>query len=154
MSTRHTHTGPRTIGALLRIPNNHVARRLYDGLSALFPDLRQGHLVIFQHIDHPPAGTRLTVLAERSQVTKQALIEIVDSLEALGYVERVPDDADRRAKLIRLTAKGWDVHERAYAVVADVEAELAEAMGSREFEELKSLLARLTAALQAEPRHG
>src|SRR5262245_23830813 len=47
----------------------------------------------------------LTELAGLLDVTKQAAIKVVDEMEARGFVERVPDRADRRAKAIRLTEK-------------------------------------------------
>jgi DNA-binding MarR family transcriptional regulator len=53
-----------------------------------------------------PEGGRLTDLAERAQMTKQAVGEVASELEKMGYVERVPDPADGRAKIIRLTGRG------------------------------------------------
>src|SRR5919199_1578753 len=57
------------------------------------------HGSVFRHID--PEGSRLTVLAERSGLTKQAIGEVVADLESLGHVERTADPVDRRAKIIR-----------------------------------------------------
>ena len=119
-----------------------------------FPELRPPHQAVFQHIDHPPEGTRLTTLAYRSGLSKQALIEVIDDMEKLNFVERFPDPTDRRAKLIRLTPRGMSVHEHAYQVVAGVEREWSQLMGDQAFEELKQLLARLSQVLQADARHG
>src|SRR5437773_404187 len=52
------------------------------------------------------AGTRLTELAGRAGVTKQAMMQMVDELQAAGCLRRTPDPADARAKVVRLTARG------------------------------------------------
>jgi DNA-binding MarR family transcriptional regulator len=68
-----------------------------------------------------PGGTRLTELAEQAQVTKQTASMLVAALEREGLVERVPDPADGRARLIRFTPLGLEVAERARDVVMTVE---------------------------------
>ncbi len=65
---------------------------------------RAAHTQVFENLD--PGGTRLTVLAERTQMSHQAMGEMVDELVRLGYLERVPDPDDRRARLIRATGLG------------------------------------------------
>src|SRR4051794_27267510 len=66
--------------------------------------LRAAHTQVFENLD--PDGTRLTVLAERAQMSHQAMGEMVDELVRHAYLERVADPADRRARLIRATASG------------------------------------------------
>ena len=51
------------------------------------------------------AGTRLSDLAQRATITKQAMMQLVDDLQEMGCVRRVPDPQDARAKTVRLTAK-------------------------------------------------
>ena len=68
------------------------------------PHIRVAHGNVFQFLDDE--GTRVSVLAERAQMTKQSMGELVAHLEAHGYVERVPDPSDGRAKLVRPTASG------------------------------------------------
>jgi len=70
-----------------------------------FDDLRPGHAAVFLSIDRR-SGSRITDLAGEARLTKQALMALVDDLESSGYVRRVPDPADARAKLVRLTARG------------------------------------------------
>lgn len=70
-----------------------------------YPDLRPGHAALFLSIDRR-AGSRITELAEEARLTKQGMMAIVDDLEARGYVRRVADATDARAKLVRLTARG------------------------------------------------
>src|SRR5438045_448708 len=69
-----------------------------------YSDVRPSHGCVFGTIE--PEGSRLTELAERAHMTKQSVGEVASELEARGYVERVPDPSDGRAKIIRLTEKG------------------------------------------------
>ncbi len=69
-----------------------------------FADIRHSHGCVFRWVE--PDGTRLTELAENAGHSKQAVGEFVCDLEAMGYVERVPDPLDGRAKIIRLTDRG------------------------------------------------
>src|SRR5262245_9084281 len=66
--------------------------------------LRAVHAQVFEGLD--PGGTRLTALAERAQMSHQAMGAMVDELVLHGYLERVPDPADRRARLIQATERG------------------------------------------------
>src|SRR4051812_39807952 len=51
-------------------------------------------------------GVRLTDMAERAGITKQAMMQVVNDLEGMGLVKRSPDPKDARAKTVTLTAKG------------------------------------------------
>jgi DNA-binding MarR family transcriptional regulator len=77
-----------------------------------------------------PHGTRVSELAEQARVTKQSAGFLVEQLEAAGYVERVPDPTDRRARLVRLTARADRVVTAANAEVERVLAEWAEHVGA------------------------
>jgi DNA-binding MarR family transcriptional regulator len=79
-------------------------------------------------------GSRLTDLAAAARMTLPAMSELVDDLQALGYVERRPDPSDGRAKLICLTDRGWDGIRAGQRVIAELEAEWAGAIGQRRFE--------------------
>jgi DNA-binding MarR family transcriptional regulator len=70
-----------------------------------YADVRPGHGAVFLHVDRR-SGSRLGDLAARARVTKQSMMQVVDELEARGYVRRVADPSDARAKLVRLTAEG------------------------------------------------
>jgi DNA-binding MarR family transcriptional regulator len=102
-----------------------AAHALVDALverlaAAGYVDIRQTDSRVFENID--PAGTRLTVLAVRAQMTHQSMGELVTSLERRGYLERRPDAADRRARLIVLTARGRAMQRVAVAEIAAIEA--------------------------------
>ncbi len=150
MAGHHYHE-PRLIGSLLGEPHQAFARSIQQALAAAYPELRQAHMGVFQHIDHPPEGTRLTELAERLQITKQSIGELVDYLEAHGYVERLADPADRRAKLVRLTQKGWAVHEAATVIGTRTQETWAARFGAENMALLLRLLADLGRCLDVEP---
>src|SRR5688572_5487745 len=86
------------------------------------PDVRFVHGSVFQYLDDD--GTRVGVLAGRAHVSKQAMAQLVAHLEEHGYVERVPDPHDRRAKLVRATDRGREVFTIARAVMTNVDARL------------------------------
>src|SRR4051812_5291943 len=110
------------IGLLLRLPHRAFVERLHAGLLAAgYTDLRPPYMVVFQYIK--PEGMRLTDLADLAQITKQSMGYLVDYLEAQDYVERVPDPADGRARLVRLTAKGWALMDQARVIALQIEAD-------------------------------
>jgi DNA-binding MarR family transcriptional regulator len=76
-----------------------------------------------------PDGSRLTDLAEQAQVTKQTASLLVAALEREGLVERVPDPADGRARLIQLTQLGLTASMRARETVLSVEQAWREHLG-------------------------
>jgi DNA-binding MarR family transcriptional regulator len=101
-------TVKRARGALVE-----AVRRALHGAEGSVP--RAAHTQVFESLD--PDGTRLTVLAERAQMSHQAMGEMVEELVRHGYLERVPDPVDRRARLIRATALGRTQLVRAAAEV-------------------------------------
>ncbi len=136
----------RLIGALLRIPREAVQRQVVRGLEAAgFGDVRPAHFTVFQHL--PPEGLRLTALAEAALLTKQSMGYLVDDLEALGYVERVPDPVDRRAKLVRLTVRGRQVDDTVRGIIHQMEADWASRLGEENYWQLLHLLRALIALL-------
>lgn len=108
-----------------------------------YPDTRPGHSAVFLHIDRR-SGTRLTELARRARMTKQGMMLLVDELEERGYVRRVPDPEDARAKIVRLTARGRRCAAETRRVVAAIEARTRRELGERRFEALRDALELLT----------
>jgi len=107
------------------------------------PKLRNAHRCVFRYIDAD--GSRLTTLAAQSGLTKQAVGEFVDELESLGYLERIPDPLDGRAKLIRLTPRGVDGTQAALRIFDDIEREWAERFGEQRIADLREMLEELVA---------
>jgi DNA-binding MarR family transcriptional regulator len=118
--------------------------------DAGYGDVRPAHGCVFRFVDRT-TGSRLTELAEGSGLTKQAVGEAVTDLERLGYVERAPDAADGRAKLIRLTERGLAASQTAERLFAEIEAEWAERVGEQEMALLRETLERMAAARDPAP---
>ena len=135
-------TSTPTVGLLLFLPYRAMEARVLAALGdAGFDDVTLAQARVFQRIG--PDGTRLTDLAEQAQVTKQTAGFLVDQLERAGYVRRVPDPADGRARLVRITARGSAAQAAAAEVVAEVEVEWEKHLGSRRMNALRETLVRL-----------
>jgi DNA-binding MarR family transcriptional regulator len=102
------------------------------------PRLRRSHMSLFPHIDLE--GTRVTELAERLGVTKQAASQLVDDLEAFGVVARVVDRDDARARRVVFTRLGREGFFEGLAVLQGLEQELAAAIGERSMQQLRRTL--------------
>jgi DNA-binding MarR family transcriptional regulator len=107
-------------------------------------DIRAAHGCVFRFLHGD--GMRLTELASLAGLTKQSVGEIVDDLTALGYLERYPDPTDKRAKLIRLTAKGKAAQATGFSLFAKLESEWSEAFGEADIALLRALLERVALA--------
>jgi DNA-binding MarR family transcriptional regulator len=94
-----------------------VVARLH---AAGYTDITASHQAVFENIDRD--GTRLTTLARRSRMTHQAMGELVHTLERAGYLERWPDPADGRARIIRLTPRGQALVRQALNDIREIEA--------------------------------
>lgn len=102
---------------------------------------KPSHSAVFAQIK--PEGSRLTELARGANMTPQAMGELVDELEHLGYVVRRPDPSDRRAKLIVLTARGRDCIAAGIATIEGIEERIAATLGERGHRQLRRLLQKL-----------
>jgi DNA-binding MarR family transcriptional regulator len=109
-----------------------------------FGDIRPTHGCVFRYVDGE--GLRLTDIAERANMTKQSLGEIVDDLVARGYVKRIPDPNDRRAKLICLTGRGEEAQAHGRRLFTDIERRLGERYGRKRIAQLRELLEEIVAA--------
>jgi DNA-binding MarR family transcriptional regulator len=114
--------------------------------------LRLAHLHVFGNIQ--AAGTRLTDLATWAGMTRPSMAELIDELELEGLVERRPDPSDGRAKLVVLTASGWDAIHTGRAIIARIEADYADRIGSRRFETMCRALQDLLDDLNGAPVRG
>ncbi|MFJ6940187.1 MarR family winged helix-turn-helix transcriptional regulator [Streptomyces sp. NPDC101132] len=133
--------GPST-GVLLFIPYRALEDRVFAALAeAGFDDFTPAQARVMQRIG--PDGTRLTELAAQAQVTKQTAGFLVDQLEKTGYVRRIPDPTDRRARLVCAAEKAHAAKRVADAVVAEVEGEWAAHLGVRRMKQLREALTML-----------
>ena len=104
-----------------------------------WPDIRASQAALVLNVDRR-TGTRLTELARRSGVTKQAMMIVVDELEVRGLVRRTPDPEDGRAKVVRLTARGRTFAAECRRAVAAVEARAKRTLGGRRYDGLRETL--------------
>ena len=137
---------PENLAILLREPFRAGTEMLHRRFAEPgHPEIRPPQGNVMQFLDD--AGTRVSVLAERAQITKQSMAELVAHLERLGYVERVPDPSDKRAKLVRATRRGRQLYAIARDVVAEIEADWTKRLGKAKMRQLRELLEELNAGL-------
>jgi DNA-binding MarR family transcriptional regulator len=122
-----------------RLLDEQAVRRVSSREGA--PQLRRSHTALLPHIDLD--GTRIGDLAERLGVSKQAVSELVDDLEAHGVVARGPDPDDARARRVSFTPAGLDGLMRGLAELRAFEGELAEAVGRGTMKQLHEALVTL-----------
>jgi DNA-binding MarR family transcriptional regulator len=124
---------------------DELQRRLAaDGYS----DVRFADGFVFQHLVEGPVT--IGALADRLEVTQQAVSKSVADLERRGYVERRPDPDDARARRVALTTRGQGAIEAAREHRAAISSELAARLGPRRVEGARRLLLDVIADLGAD----
>ena len=123
-----------------------ASRALVDGVDAGvrargFGDVRPAHGFAFSRLS--AGGATITELAGHLGVTRQAAAQLVDELEASGYVERSPHPRDARARLVTLTGKGWACTRAAEAAIIDTIRPWAKALGDKRLLNLRDDLASI-----------
>jgi DNA-binding MarR family transcriptional regulator len=133
------------IGALLRVPAQAIQRRLVSELNAAgFGELRLPHMAVLQYPG--PDGVRPGTLAERAGMSKQAMNQLLRSLEDLGYITRSNAPDQGRARIIRFTKRGRAAYAQIHAILRDIERQWSAELGARDFAQLKRLLLRVWAS--------
>ncbi|MBJ7354733.1 MAG: MarR family transcriptional regulator [Thermoleophilaceae bacterium] len=119
--------------------NRALAERLSADLAtAGFDFMRPGFGYVMRSLGDDSAT--LTELAERLDVSKQALKKVVDEMESIGLIERHPHAVDKRAKLLMLSAAGLRARAAALATSAQIEAELRERIGEDAVDATRAVL--------------
>lgn len=139
---------PRSTFELLFRASRLVNERAIARVQSAGSNLRVAHTQLFPHITSD--GVRLTELADKIGVTKQAIGPLIDDLEREGVVERVDDPVDRRAKRIRWTKKGQRALLHGLSVLAELEHELAQQIGKARLAALADTCERLIGSLERE----
>ena len=130
------------IGALLRVPAQAIHRRIINELNAAgFEKLRLPHMAVLQFPG--PDGVRPGVLAERAGMSKQAMNQLLRSLEAIGYLVRSDAPDEGRARIVRLTKRGRALYAQILEILRDIEREWIAELGPQHFAQLKALLLRV-----------
>lgn len=134
------------VGAILGVVWQWIRDRLYAGVVAAgYDDLNAAHVGLWRYPGLE--GIRPSKLAERAGITKQSVNDLLGHLEQHGYLLRVPDADDGRARVIRLTAKGRRLEQTIYAEAGAAQLRIAEILGQRRFAQLHSSLELLTERL-------
>jgi DNA-binding MarR family transcriptional regulator len=134
----------RNIGKLFLQAHRAFSERSIEKLRARgHAGLGLAHTQLLIHLEL--VGTRITTLAERAGVTKQAMGQLADALSAQGYVTKTTDPADRRATLVNFTDRGWQFLRDAHLVKREIEAEYTALLGEEQWEMVNSGLQRLIA---------
>ncbi len=129
----------RELGILLFVANRALEQRAFDAVVAAgITDITLAQARVAARI--APDGSRVTDLAEQARITKQSAAFLVEQLEAAGYVERVPDPTDGRARLVRLTPRARRVAQAADAEVERVLAEWSDHVGDERLHQLHETL--------------
>lgn len=131
---------------MMHVAHRHVEERVLAHVHAAgFADLTQAQARLTARLDE--TGSRLTDLARAAGVTKQTAHVLVEQLERSGYVERVPDPVDGRARLIRLASRGRRVRDVARGAEAEIAVEWERMLGAEGYRQLAELLERLQPAV-------
>lgn len=135
-------TGDMLIGALLRVPAQAIHRRIVRELNrAGFDELRLPHIAVLQFPG--PDGVSPGTLADRAGMSKQAMNQLLRSLEALGYIVRSDAPDERRMRMVRYTKRGRAADAKIHDILRDIEHEWSAELGSKRFAQLKELLSRV-----------
>lgn len=133
------------IGRFFLRAHRDFSERAVEKLRALGHDgLSLAHTNLLMHLD--TQGTRLSVLAERAGITKQAMGNLAGELEGRGYIERQLDPSDKRAVLVSFTPQGWQFLQHAHQVKLEIEQEYRSLLGDHNFALLRQLLETLVNA--------
>jgi len=106
-----------------------------------FAGIRLVHIALIRNVDEH--GTRITDIARRAGMTKQATGQLVAEFVNLGYVRLVPDPGDGRAKVARYTAKGKRLLVAIVASIAQTEDAVSATIGGAQLDTLKATLGQL-----------
>lgn len=127
--------------ALLGQAYSLLGFRIVEGVVGAGHPIKPSHSAVFAQIK--PEGSRLTELAAGANMTPQSMGDIVDELEALGYVTRRPDPRDRRAKLIALTVRGRTAVEAGESTITGIEDDIVNILGAKGAVQLRAMLVKI-----------
>ena len=133
---------PDHLVALVDRANRRVRRDIAARIDWTgFDGLKPWHMPLLSIT--PDAGARPTELARWAQVTKQALTQLIRELAAGGYIELVADPRDRRARIVRRTARADAALATTGAAIARLEEDWATRIGAERYQAFREVLAVL-----------
>jgi DNA-binding MarR family transcriptional regulator len=90
-----------------------------------------------------PDGARPGTLAERAGMSKQAMNQLLRSLQGLGYIVRSNAPNEGRARIVHFTKRGLAAYSKIHDILRDIEREWSTELGPKDFAHLKELLSRV-----------
>lgn len=127
---------------LMFISARYAETRISEAVAAAgYDDLTPAMARIAARLSE--SGSRVTELAEQARVTKQSASALVDQLERAGYVERVPDPSDARARLVTIAPRGREVQAVARKEERAIEREWTRHLGADRMAALRAALVDL-----------
>lgn len=113
-----------------------------------YEGIRFSYTNLLPHLDREH-GSQITELADRMDVSKQAVGQMVRQLQELGYVQVRKDPSDGRARLVALTEEGFGVLLAGLEVFAEIEAELESVLGRESLDALRDGVTKARAHLES-----
>ncbi|GAA4078145.1 MarR family winged helix-turn-helix transcriptional regulator [Nocardioides kongjuensis] len=127
---------------LMFIGARYVEQRVADAVVAAgYTDLTPAMGRVAARLSED--GIRVTELAEQARITKQSASVLVDQLERGAYVERVPDPADARARLVVIAPRGREVQRVARREERAIAREWTRHLGAERMAALQAALSDL-----------
>jgi DNA-binding MarR family transcriptional regulator len=142
--TSQTSVGPPLLGAMLRHARRRVIRDVFSALArAGMDDLREPHMAVLQYPG--PDGVSPLELARRSEMSKQAMNQLLGTLERAGYLMRKPHPDHGRLRVVELSARGRRAIKVIREAVVEIEREYARKLGAERYETLVECLRQIAA---------
>ena len=124
---------------MMRLGWQWVWKEIFSGvLTAGYDDVNPAHVALFGYpgLDRQ----RPSELADRLQITRQSVNDLLRHLEHHGYLTREPDPTDGRARVVRLTSAGRGLQETIHGQARAAEQHIADALGASRFAQLQRAL--------------
>jgi len=136
---------------VIGVPLTEIAKDFQKRVLATFTErghtgLQPAHTAVIANLSLE--GTRLTELARRASISKQGMGQLVDEVQRLGYVQRVPDPTDSRAKIVRFTERGRQLMAHGVEIGELVQREYARLIGRKRLQILHGTLEDLKRRLR------
>jgi DNA-binding MarR family transcriptional regulator len=141
LSSHRSHGPEQSTVTLLSLTHLMLSRQVSEGVARAGHPIKASHSAVFGQMSGD--GLRLSDLARGANMTPQAMGELVDELEGLGYLIRRPDPTDRRAKLITLTESGRQCVAAGIDTIGAIERGITDALGVRGHRQLRTMLLTL-----------
>ena len=129
----------RLLASASRALNRHITQELR---RQGYADSRPGHAALLANLDLD--GNSVTEVAERAQISKQAMARLAVELEEMGIITRRVHGEDKRALTLTFTKRGRDLIKSTVAIVDEIERDLANEIGDRSMATLKRSLAEVS----------